>query len=207
VKKPLPPDALDVVVEEGGEGEGEGRVRIAGRRLQEVEDAEDVRQEDEHRERADDRQVALAGVPDDVVQHAFQAADDHLHEVLQRAGVVAVDTPRGGDEQHRADEQHQQGHDDVIGDVPGETVLHAVPQRVHRLVENRVFVSHRLACRRAAEQAVRSFSHDPHHDDREPQQHTDDVEPGDNDCDRDSRTEENETRQRAHGQPPGTLSR
>jgi hypothetical protein len=46
---------------------------FAGRRLQEVEQPQDVRQEDEHREGADDVEEPVAGtVADDVLEQALQ---------------------------------------------------------------------------------------------------------------------------------------
>src|ERR1051325_6879705 len=49
VAESLRANALPVVVAEGGDGEREGRVRTARRRREEVEEAEHVRDEDEHR--------------------------------------------------------------------------------------------------------------------------------------------------------------
>src|ERR1051325_1426101 len=85
----LRPDSLIVEVEERGDRQRERRVRIARRRLQEVEEAEDVGDEDEHREGCDHPDEALAPVADDVVHHVPQADDEELEGLLQRAGVVA----------------------------------------------------------------------------------------------------------------------
>src|SRR5205823_2485575 len=110
------------------------------RRLQEIEQSEDVGDEDEYGEGGDDGEVALAAVADDVVQQTFQPADDHLQEVLQRTGIVAADPARAGNAEDGADEQHQQGHDDVIGHVESERVPPDVA--VERFVQKGAFVFH-----------------------------------------------------------------
>ena len=135
VAEPLRTDALVVVIEEGADREAEGCVRIARRRLQEKEDAEDVGDEDERGEAADDVEVAVAVVSDDVAQQLFEAADHELEHLLEVAGIFAADAAGHQRKDDRADEQNHQRHDDVIGDVPGERVLHAVPQRVDRCVK------------------------------------------------------------------------
>src|SRR6202030_178787 len=94
---------LIIEVEEGRYRQSERRVRIARRRLQEVEQAEDIRQEDEDRERADDVEVLIAVVADDVVQKVLEAADGDLQDVLERTRVVATEPARCQRKQDRGD--------------------------------------------------------------------------------------------------------
>src|SRR3954447_182455 len=136
VPQSLPANAFRVEVEERGERQRERRVDVARRRLQEEEESEDVRDEDEHHEAADDVEVAVSVMSDDVVQQVFDAADDHLQDVLKRTGIVAADVARRERKNDRRDHQDQQRHDHVVRNVPRPTMLHAVPERVYRTVEN-----------------------------------------------------------------------
>ena len=56
--------------------------------------AEDVRDEDEDREAADDVEVAVAFVADDVAQQVLESADHELEHLLEVAGILAADLPR-----------------------------------------------------------------------------------------------------------------
>src|SRR5260221_38384 len=95
VDRSLGPEALHVVVEERADGQAEGRVGVAGRRLQEEEQPEHVREEDEAGEAADDVEVFRRGaVPDDVVDEVLQRGDRHLEDVLERSRVVTADAAR-----------------------------------------------------------------------------------------------------------------
>src|ERR1051325_184538 len=133
VEETLVLDAAVVVIEERGDGEGEGGVHVARGRLEEEEDAEDVAHEDEHGEGADDVEELVAVVADDVVQQILQAADDHLQELLRAARIVAAQAPRDQGKGDAGDDEHEQGHDDVVGHVDPERVTPDVP--VERLEE------------------------------------------------------------------------
>src|SRR5438132_5411236 len=144
VQQALGLDALIVVIEEGGECQSEGRVRIAGGRLQEVEEAEDVRDENEDCEGPDDVQEDLTFLPDDVVQKVFQSLNGQLQDVLQRTGVLLADPPGGEPKDDAGNQQHQRGHDHMIGNVPDVLMLHAVPERVDGNVQKRTLVFHAI---------------------------------------------------------------
>src|SRR5437588_113 len=83
-------------------GEGEGRVRIAGGRLKEVEETEDVRDENEDSKGPDDIQEALTFLPDDVVQKVLQARHRQLEDMLQRSRILLADPARCDGKDNRA---------------------------------------------------------------------------------------------------------
>ena len=128
-------NAHDVVVQERGQTETERRIRVAGRGLQEKDQAENVRDKDERRKAPDDVEVfASRAVADDVFEQALEPAHDHLQEMLELARVVLAEALRGQREHDAADQQHQKGHDHVIGNVEPEGMPPDV--FVERLVED-----------------------------------------------------------------------
>src|SRR5258708_17759978 len=130
-------NSLHVVVEERADGQAEGGVGLARGRLQAEEQPEHVGDEDEAGKAADDGEIPLTGaVPDDVLDEVFERGDGGLEDVLKRSGVVLAETARGQREEHAADDQHQEGHDHVVRNVPRPAMLERVPQHVDRAVEN-----------------------------------------------------------------------
>src|SRR5207342_2003292 len=87
------------------------RGKRAGRRLQEKEDPEHVRDSDEDRERSDDRQVLVPVMPDRVLAHAAKAGDEHLEEALSLRGLLLAVAAREEREDDREDEEKEQRHE------------------------------------------------------------------------------------------------
>jgi hypothetical protein len=110
------PDALDVEVQEGDDGESDRRRQGSRRRLEEEEKAEEVAHRDEDEERPDDGEV----LPDLIVADGLgdQAAEErhqHLEEVLHAARALAVEALRREREEDGDQDHQEERHDRRVG--------------------------------------------------------------------------------------------
>jgi hypothetical protein len=114
-----------VVVEERGDREREGGVRVLGRRLEEEEQAAQVGDEDEDRQAADERQVAARRtVADDVLQQVADALDQELHHLLDLARLLLLQGEAQRDEDRSDHQHHEERHGHVVRHLVGEVRRH-----------------------------------------------------------------------------------
>ena len=120
VERAVRDHALRVIVEPQRQRQRERHVDVAGRRSEAGNLAHQVADQDEHEDRAEQRQVLAALLAHVVFEHADEERDDVLEDDLQLAGVV--DAQRGADGQadEEDEERDQPDEDHVVGDVDPE---------------------------------------------------------------------------------------
>ncbi len=74
---------------------------------------------------------------DDVLDEVFEGRDRNLEDVLKRSRIVLAEAARGQRKKHAADDQHEEGHDDVVRNFlerqscrPRPAMLKCLPKRV-----------------------------------------------------------------------------